>query len=169
FGPNGSGKTTTGRELARILGFKHIDIEDYAFLESEIPYSKPRPREEVVQLLQADITEYREFVFSTVMGNWGDIMPGYYKLAVRINAPYELRMKRIKQRSLDKYGERVLTGGDMYEQERGFFEFVKTRPISKIDEWEKTLTCPIIEIDGTESLRANVDYIVKVFEDCKTM
>jgi len=29
FGANGSGKMTFGRELARILGFKHMDHEDY--------------------------------------------------------------------------------------------------------------------------------------------
>jgi len=39
FGANGSGKTTLGRELACILNFKHIDIEDYCFEESEIQYT----------------------------------------------------------------------------------------------------------------------------------
>lgn len=29
FGANGSGKTTLGRELANILNFKHMDVEDY--------------------------------------------------------------------------------------------------------------------------------------------
>lgn len=31
FGANGSGKTTLGRELAGLLGFRHMDIEDYYF------------------------------------------------------------------------------------------------------------------------------------------
>ena len=37
FGANGSGKSTFGRELARVLNFKHMDIEDYYFEKSEIP------------------------------------------------------------------------------------------------------------------------------------
>src|SRR5690554_4283083 len=37
FGANGSGKTTLGRELANVLRFKHMDIEDYHFEKSEIP------------------------------------------------------------------------------------------------------------------------------------
>ena len=42
FGANGSGKTTLGRELANILNFKHMDIEDYHFKKSEIPYTVER-------------------------------------------------------------------------------------------------------------------------------
>ena len=37
FGANGSGKTALGRELAKALHYKHIDVEDYSFLESQIP------------------------------------------------------------------------------------------------------------------------------------
>lgn len=31
FRANGSGETTLGRELANMLNFKHMDIEDYNF------------------------------------------------------------------------------------------------------------------------------------------
>lgn len=33
-GGNGSGKTTIGRELANLIGYKHMDIEDYYFSSS---------------------------------------------------------------------------------------------------------------------------------------
>lgn len=42
FGANGSGKTTLGSELARILNFKHMAHEAYAFAESETPYTNKR-------------------------------------------------------------------------------------------------------------------------------
>ena len=50
-GGNGSGKTTLGRELAAAIGYKHMDIEDYYFMEADIPYSKSRARDEVIQLM----------------------------------------------------------------------------------------------------------------------
>ncbi len=43
---NGSGKTTLGRELTRVLNYKHIDIEDYAFADSEILYINERSLDE---------------------------------------------------------------------------------------------------------------------------
>ena len=46
-GLNGRGKTTIGRELAKALNYKNMYVEDYYFLESEIPYTISRTKEEV--------------------------------------------------------------------------------------------------------------------------
>jgi len=161
FGANGSGKSTLARELASVLGFKHVDIEDYAFEEAEIPYSKPRPRGECISLMLADVEKYGKFVFSTCTGDWGDTIPQYYRLAVFITAPYDLRMERVKKRTHDKHGQRVCKGGDMYEQTQKFFSFVATRPISKIEQWAETLSCPIICVDGTIDWRINAVNIME--------
>jgi len=163
FGANGSGKTTLGRELARILKFKHMDIEDYCFEKSEIPYTKLRSREEFLELMLVDIKKYHSFVISTVIGDLGDEIPDFYQLAVYLSAPFELRMERVKRRSYEQYGERVLQGGDMYEQELKFFDFVASRPLSTIDCWAETLTCPVIRVDGTLDWRVNATNIANYF------
>ena len=163
FGANGSGKTTLGCELARILGFKHMDIEDYCFEKSQIPYTKLRSREEHLDLMHADVERYRSFVVTTVIGDLGDIIPKYYILAVHLSALLEVRMERVKQRAYKKYGKRVLQGGDMYENEQKFFDFVASRPLSKIDLWAETLACPVIHADGTLNWRENAANIAKYF------
>lgn len=163
FGANGSGKTTLGRELASILGFKHMDIEDYYFEKSEVPYTKARSREDFLNLMLADIEKYHSFVITTVIGDLGDKIPQMYEFGVYLSAPFELRMKRVKQRSIELYGERVCEGGDMYEQELKFFDYVASRSLSKIDEWSETLTCPIIRIDGTKDWRTNAANIAEQY------
>jgi len=155
FGANGSGKTTLGRELARIVGFKRMDVEDYYFREAAIPYSDPRSRDEVIELMLADIEKHGSFVISAVNGDLGEKITAMYKLAVYVTAPLEIRMKRIKQRAYDQYGERVLEGGDMYEQEQKFFDFVANRSLTAIEQWAETLTCPVIRIDGMVDWRVN--------------
>jgi len=165
FGANGSGKTTLGRELARVLGFKRMDAEDYFFREAEIPYSDSRSKDEAIGLMLADIEKHRSFVISTCIGDLGDIIPQYYKLAVYIKVPYELRMERVKQRVLDRFGKRVLEGGDMYEQEKTHFDFMANRPLSKIDQWAETLCCPIIHIDGTSDWRISAHIIAEKWRE----
>lgn len=167
FGANGSGKTTLCRELARILNFKHMDIEDYYFEKSEIPYTVARSREDVLNLMLSDIEKYRSFVISTVIGDLGDIIPQFYELAVYMSAPFELRMERVKQRSFAQYGDRVRLGGDMYEREQKFFDYVAKRPLEKIDQWAETLTCPVIHIDGTVDWRINAANIAEYYTKCK--
>lgn len=161
FGANGSGKTTLGRELARILNYKHMDIEDYHFIKSDMPYTIERTREECLSLMLADINKYHGFVISAVTGDFGETIMQLYELAVHIKAPVELRLKRIEQRGYEQYGARVLTGGDMYEQRQKFTEFAASRSLTPIEQWAKTLACPVIRIDGTEDWRTNAAFIAK--------
>lgn len=163
FGANGSGKTTLGRELARILRYKHMDHEDYHFEKSEIPYTVARPYEEYLALMLADVENHKSFVLSAVTGDFGDEISRYYELAVFLHAPRELRMERIRQRAVEQYGTRVCEGGDMYEGQKQFFEFAYSRDLSRIEQWVKTLVCPVICVDGTEDWRANAVRIAKRF------
>lgn len=162
FGANGSGKTTLGRALSRILGYKHMDIEDYYFKKSPVPYTDVRPREEYISMMLCDIEKYGAFVLSAVTGDFGEAISKHYKLAVHIKAPHDLRMDRVRQRAYDQHGDRILEGGDMYKQEMRFFDFVAARPLGEIDDWAKTLTCPIICVDGTEDWRVNAARIAQM-------
>ena len=163
FGANGSGKTTLGRELARILDFKHMDHEAYAFIESKIPYTNERSRDGQIKLMLADIEKSRGFVISAVTGDFGDEIESLYDLAIYIETPLELRIERIKQREIDKFGDRILKGGDMFERQKEFLNFVVTRPLSKIGQWADSLSCPVIRVDGAEDYKETATEIAKRF------
>jgi cytidylate kinase len=163
FGANGSGKTTLGRELARILNFKHMDHEDYAFVESDIPYTNGRSFEECAKLMLADINKYGSFVLTAVTGDFGMEIISKYDLAALLSAPIKLRLKRIERREYEMFGNRVLQGGDMYEQEMKFFDFVSSRPLSMIDDWAQTLKCPVIHADGTDDYKKNAINISELY------
>lgn len=163
FGANGSGKSTIAREVVNILNFKHMDIEDYHFEKSEIPYTIERSHEDCLKLMLADIKKNRSFVISAVTGDFGGTILQMYELAVFISAPIELRIKRIEQREYAKHGERILKGGDMYEQHLKFVDFVSSRSLSKIERWGETLVCPVIRIDGTEDCHTNAVNIAEQY------
>ncbi|GHV46983.1 hypothetical protein FACS189499_03540 [Clostridia bacterium] len=148
FGANGSGKIAIARELADILNFRHMDIEDYAFLPSEIPYSKERTREECIRLMLSDIETYNSFVISAVTGDFGAEIQQMYDIAVFVTAPVEIRVKRISQREYQRHGKRILIGGDMHEQYVKFVDFAANRSLSHIEQWAETLACPVIRVDG---------------------
>lgn len=163
LGANGSGKSTIGRELAKTLKFKYMDIEDYHFIDSKIPYTVERSHEECLKLMIADIEKYQSFVISAVTGDFGEEISSLYNLAVLISVPLEIRIERIKQRAYNKYGKRVREGGDMYEQNLNFIDFVTSRSLSKIEQWAETLICPVIHIDGTKSISRNTKLIIEKY------
>lgn len=168
-GLNGSGKTTLGRGLAERLGYYRMDVEDYYFPKSDVPYAVARTREEVERLMLADIKEHGDFILSAVCADFAAIEP-FYELIVYLEAPQNERMERIRQRSVDKFGSRVLPGGDMYEQEESFFAFSAKRTPEKIEKWIKTVACPVLRIDSrkpTEELVRCVICFLKGEKSCK--
>lgn len=160
-GGNGSGKTTLGRQLSDMLGYKHMDIEDYYFRDSVIPYADSRTREEVLELLSADIKKYSRFILSSVNCDYGNTINAMYDCIIYIKVPLGIRLNRVKQRGINKFGDRVLEGGDMYEQERKFYDFVATRTMEKTDTWLQSMKCPIIFVDGTEPIASNAKMIIE--------
>lgn len=159
-GLNGSGKTTLARSLSQKINYCHFDIEDYYFdIKTGIPYAQARTREQVEELLIADIQNHPRFVFSAVNGNFNDAVTSKYKLVIYLSVSIDKRMRRIKQRAFDKFGDRVLEDGDMYEQEQKFFEFCAKRSDEKIIQWLDTLSCPILRLDGTDTIENNISKI----------
>jgi adenylate kinase family enzyme len=158
-GLNGSGKTTLAAALAKELNFKHMDVEDYYFTSSDNPYQSSRTREEVEQLLLEDIKKNNCFVFSAVNGDMTPEINDNYDLVVYLDVPLDMRMKRIRQRAIDKFGDRVLPGGDMYEQEESFFAYAEKRTPENIEKWLKTLSCKTIRLDGTKPIQESVELI----------
>ena len=75
---------------------------------------------------------------------------------VLIEVSKEIRMERVKNRSFETFGDRMLPGGDLYEQEKRFFHMAQSRT-----EWAQSLGCPVIRVDGTKEVRENVNDIIR--------
>jgi len=160
-GLNGSGKTALAKAVAKELCCKHMDIEQYYFAPADNTYSSPRTREVAEALLFDDIKQHPYFVFSAVNGNITEEISSRYRLVVFLEAPLDVRMKRIRQRSVNMFGSRALPGGDMYESEELFFAQAKRKTPEKIEAWLNTLNCSIIRLDGTKTIKENTDIIKK--------
>ena len=161
-GLNGSGKSTLGKVLSEELGFYFIDNENLYFPKTNpnYIYASPRSRDEVEKLLMDEIRIHKNFVFAAVKGDYGkDIVP-LYKYTVLIDVPKEIRMQRVRNRAFQQFGDRMLKGGDLYEQEEAFFNLVNARPEHYVEEWVQFLNCPVIRVDGTKPVEENIIFIM---------
>lgn len=162
-GLNGCGKSTIGRALAEKLGFYFIDNENLFFSRNaaDEPYANPRTRAEAETLLMEEVCRHGDFVFAAVKGDYGrDILP-LYRCAVLIEAPKEIRLQRVRNRSFQKFGGRMKPGGDLYESEEAFFQTAAARPEDYAESWVRTLTCPVIVADGTRPAEENAARIAE--------
>lgn len=161
-GLNGSGKSTLGKALAERLHFHFIDSEDLFFskADKDYPYASPRMRENAEKLLYNEIKANENFVFASVTGDYGELIYPFFRYVILMDAPKDIRLRRVKNRSFRMFGDRILPGGDLYKQEEEFFEFVKSRPENAVEEWIRLLSCPVLKIDGTKSIEENIDLIL---------
>ena len=160
-GLNGSGKSTLSRALAEHLGWRFIDNEDLYFPKDDPDYlfAHQRTQEEVERLLLEEVQRDERFVFAAVKGNYGDAVLPYYKAAVLVEVPREIRLQRVQQRSLDKFGDRAKPGGDLYEREKWFFDHISARPEDYASRWLDTMNIPILQVDGTRPVGENLTVI----------
>ena len=161
-GLNGAGKSTLGKALAAALNFHFIDAESLYFpkTDSDSPYASQRTHKEAETLFFREIRAHENFVFASVKGNFGDGVCPFFRYAVLIDVPKEVRVQRVRQRSFEKFGDRMLPGGDLYEQEARFFELVRSRDEHTVEKWISSLSCPVIRVDGTRTVTENVTFII---------
>ena len=163
-GLNGAGKSTLGRALAKRLQYEFRDIEDYYFpkTDDKYEYSVQRTEEEVAALLLKDLEENEDVVLASVRGNYSEQIEKLFDLAVYIEIPKDIRMARVRKRSNDKFGNRMLPGGDLYESEERFFKMVAARSDDHAKRWLTELSCPVISINGTVEVANNVEILANV-------
>ena len=73
--------------------------------------------------------------------------------------------QRVRDRSYQKYGDRILPGGDLYDKENKWFSLTDSRPDGYVTDWLETVDCPVIRINGTLPVEENVDYLISVLPE----
>jgi len=160
FGASGSGTSTLGKYISSQQGYKWMDSDDYYWMPTNPPYTTPREQSERVRLMKEDIKNADNVVISGSISKWGDEIIPDITLAVRLVTATSERVKRIRAREYKKFGDRIMPGGDMYQQHEEFIQWAmqydnggcEGRSKTSHDEWQKKLQCKVIVIDGTDSL-----------------
>ncbi|TCL55932.1 shikimate kinase [Kineothrix alysoides] len=170
FGPAGSGKTTLGRMVAKELDFPYFDIDDYIWRkDTDRPFTVMYTREEKINRLMTDISKGKYFVMAGSMDSFHTPFDALFRLAVHITDSAETRLDRIHKREYESFGDRIMEGGDMYEEHQRFLDNSARydsdgSPCMKTHkEWADTLHCKVIRLNGEEELNKSAEIIVKEF------
>ena len=170
FGSAGSGKTTLGKMVADRLGFPYFDLDDYIWREdTDKPFTVMYKREEKISRLMSDISKGEVFVMAGSMDSFHAPFVPLFDLAVHITASVETRIARINMREYERFGSRILEGGDLVENHQKFLDVVARYDsdgspcLETHRQWANTLPCKVIYMNGDESLSHNVKLIIEAY------
>ena len=160
-GLNGAGKSTLGRALAERLGVPFLDSEDLFFSKNdpENPWNSPRTPQEVQKLLLRELSRSPDLVFAAVRCDFGPEVLARFRWAVLVEAPRQLRLERVRERSYRRFGERMRPGGDLHQGEKAFFRMVEERPETLVEEWLDAAGLPVLRADGTRPPAENAAWM----------
>ena len=169
FGASGSGCTTLGRELSKMLNYEHFDTDDYFFEHPGPPFIHERPLHLRIALLKSQIKS--NFVLSGCIREWAGAFDSMLSMAAFLITPTDIRIERLELREYNRSGERIKLGGDLYEGHKEFIKYVstydyggtETRSLASQEAWANTLHCPVIRVDGTKPIHENAMWLAKQY------
>lgn len=169
IGASGSGTTTLGKALSSVTSFKHLDVDDYYWKATNPPFQEKISLAERNENLTNDFQNDKNVIVSGSLVSWGKAWQTAFDLAVFIALDKEIRIQRLQQREVERYGEKLQTDAKVKETSEAFIAWAKRyddptftgRSIKIHRDWLNSLSCESITIDSAFPLETNV---LKVFQ-----
>jgi adenylate kinase family enzyme len=171
FGASGSGTTTLGGALSRKFDCPFFDADDYFWVPTSPPFEKKRERKKRQKMLINDLQMNSRWVLSGSLCGWGDIAIPFFDLVVFLWVPKEIRISRLQNREIERYGVEVIQeNGSMYQKSKEFTKWAAAydegdsnmRSRKKHEEWLNSIPCKVLRIEGNLS----VDEQLLVISNC---
>jgi adenylate kinase family enzyme len=169
MGASGSGTTTLGHHLGARLAIPHLDTDDFFWMPTDPPYTTLRPVPERLELLQVEMAGCPEgWVLTGSALKWGTELEALYDLIVFLTIDPALRMERILSRERERYGARILSGGDMAETSRKFLDWAASYDTAGPEQrsrvaheaWLLTQTAPVLRLGSARSVEDLVEEVL---------
>ena len=160
LGASGCGASTTGRLLSVELSVPYFDADDYFHAPSDPPFQKPHCPLERHAAITADLSSAKSWVLSGGVVGWERDPELEFTLIVFLWVPAPIRIERLRSRERERFGDRVLQGGDMYEAHEAFIDWasrydkgdIDGKTLRRHEEYLAIQTCPVVELRGTQTL-----------------
>lgn len=154
FGASGSGTTTLAKAISKQFGFHFIDTDDAIWEKTDPPFSKRKSRAKSREYVEKQLDRHEHSVISGAFVGWGDCFKERVDLFVYLHLPLPVRLERIQKREYNRFGSRILPGGDLYQQHTDFLDWVSqyeqagkdVRGQKQHEAWLEDVSVPVIRI-----------------------
>lgn len=170
FGASGSGVTTLGKALSQHLSIPYLDSDNYYWLEKEPIFTHKRSPEKRNNLLLTDIKNHTSWILGGPVFTWGSPhLPPAMELIVFLHIPKETRMKRLKEREFERFGQTIFDDPERAKISQAFLAWaadydenkgISNRTYHSQNEWLQTVNSPVLKLIGDLSVEERITRIL---------
>src|SRR6266571_4078560 len=156
-GASGSGTTSLAATMSAKHGHRHLDTDDFFWLRTSPPYREKRPRDARLSLLRHALSESPRWVLSGSLCGWGDPLIPQFELVVFLAVPTPIRLRRLQQREVERYGrDAIAPGGSRHQAYVEFLDWcagydgggLDMRSRALHEAWLAALPGPVLRLEG---------------------
>lgn len=167
MGASCSGVTSLGLYLSNVCNIPYFDTDEYFWEQSDPPFTVRRDPEKRNEMVYEQLKQQEVWLLGGSVINWQLFVR--FDLVVFLWIPGEIRIQRLKERELERYGNIIYTDA---ERNRQFNEFInwasgyddntaRGRTLAAHEEWISKLDCPVLELRGDMTIAERADKVLK--------
>jgi len=152
-GASGSGTSTLGQALAGEFELRFVDADDIYWLPTKPAFREKRDAAERLALLRDVLVSGPAVIAGSIMG-WDSNVEDSFDLIVFLTAPAEVRVSRLRERELARFGhvnEEFIAWAAQYD-----VGTMEGRNLNRHLAWLAKRHCPVVHLVSTVAVGALV-------------
>jgi len=173
-GASGAGVSTLGRALSERTGATQLDTDDFYWLAVEPRFSRERPVEERLRLIEnaIDVAGPKGWILSGSIGFWAEPLVPRITLVAFVQTATAIRAARLEARERALFGGAIDPGGARHENYKRFIQWAtdydtgtkEGRSLAMHEAFLARLACPVLRMDGAEPPEVLADLVIQALE-----
>jgi len=168
MGASCAGSTTLGNALSEKLGIPYFDTDDFFWERSEVPYTVRRDALTRSRMLREAISRVDSYIVGGSLISWGEQWLSTFDLVVFLHVPKEIRMQRLVNRELERYGDIIYKDPERSRLFKEFYDWASRyddrdftgRNIGVHEEWLSKVSCQVVAIRGDTTVEERLGVII---------
>lgn len=170
MGASCAGSTTLGNALSARLKIPYFDTDDFFWERSAVPYTVRRDAPTRSRMLQEAISRNDSYIIGGSLISWGDEWLSMFDLVVFLYVPNEIRMQRLVDREIERYGDTIYTDPVRSRLFREFYDWASKyddrdfagRNVEIHEQWLGKVSGRVVEIRGDTTVAERIEQVERL-------
>ncbi|MDR6806536.1 adenylate kinase family enzyme [Dyadobacter sp. BE34] len=170
MGASCAGSTTLGNALSERLKIPYFDTDDFFWERSDVPYTLRRDAPTRSRMLREAVSGSDSYIIGGSLISWGDEWLSMFDLVVFLYVPKEVRMQRLVNREIERYGDIIYTDPVRSRLFREFYDWASKyddrdftgRNVEVHEDWLRKVKPRVVEIRGDTTVAERVEKLERL-------